>query len=336
VRASQKQAYYQTIPFDETSKRMADSLIETAYYNLGNIYNFQLLEKPNAAETFITLLDRYPTTDYEPEVLYQLYLIFNEGEDPRAQQYRDRLVADYPNSDFAKTLLNPNYRQENDALTLKMQQEYKIAYDLYQNLNYDSALYHLNASIKENPENSFSDNLKLLRILVEAQGGSLYTYRFQLQEFLKEYPDSDVNEYAQKLLKSAQELPLRLARLQGAIFKEDLEGEHLFILVYPKAWSDQNLAQVFDQFNKEQYPDARLTASSLVLDDDRAMVLVQIFANRADAIAFYRQQARSKILENLDAQQTEQFIITEKNFGIFYETKDLDGYLNFFSSKYLQ
>ncbi len=336
LRATQKQAYYQTIPFDQPRQRHADSLIEVAYYNLGNIYNFQLLEKPNAAETFVTLLDRYPETDYEPEVLYQLYLIYMDLDESKAQPYRQRLIADFPNSDFTKTLLNPNFRQENDALTLKMQQEYKVAYDLYQQMQYDSALYHLNASIKGNPENSYTDNLKLLKILVEGQNGSLFTYRYQLQEFLKAYPDSDVNEYAQKLLKAAQELPLRLARLQGAIFMEDLEGEHLFILVYPKSWADRNLGQLFDQFNKENYPDQKLTASSLVLDDDRAMVLVQVFGNRSEALAFYRQQARNKVLGDLDVNQTEQFIITEKNFGIFYETKDLDGYLNFFSSNYLQ
>ena len=110
----------------------------------------------------------------------------------------------------------------------------------------------------------------------------------------------------------------------------------LFILVYPKSWANRNLGQLYDQFNKETYPDQKLTASSLILDDDRAMILVQVFGNRQEAFAFYRQQNRANVLGDLDVNQTEQFIITEKNFGIFYETKDLDGYLNFFSSNYLQ
>ena len=52
--------------------------IEDAHYTLGNIYNFDLVEKPNAATTFEELINRYPQTEYEAEVSYLLYLIYQE------------------------------------------------------------------------------------------------------------------------------------------------------------------------------------------------------------------------------------------------------------------
>ena len=201
IRASKKEALYSTIPFSAEQRRIADSLIEVSYYNLGNIYNFELREKVNAYETFETMIDRYPTTEYKPEVLYQLYLIYTELDNPRAQICRELLVSDFPNSTYTKTLLNPDFSLEYDALTEQMKVEYRIAYELYQGLYYDSALYVVNKALTENPENSYTDNLKLLEILIKGQTGNLYSYRFELEKFIAAYPDSELNEYAQKLLR---------------------------------------------------------------------------------------------------------------------------------------
>jgi tetratricopeptide (TPR) repeat protein len=54
--------------------------IENAYYRLGNIYNFDLEEKEEAASAFETLVNRFPTSEYKPEVLYLLYLIHGQLE----------------------------------------------------------------------------------------------------------------------------------------------------------------------------------------------------------------------------------------------------------------
>ena len=337
VRAAKKEAYYSTIPFTADQQRVADSLIEVSYYNLGNIYNFQLKEKINASETFKTMIERYPETSYLPEILYQLYLIYSELEDPRAQLNRDRLINEFPNSTYAKTLLNPQFMQEYDALAEKMKEEYKIAYELYQQNFYDSALFVVNNALTKNPENQFSDNLKLLGIMIGGQTGDLYTYRFELEQFIKEFPESELNEYAQKLLRTAHELPLKLAQLGGATFKQNLNLDHLFVIVYPtQRFQDGNLAREFDQFNQDNYQEDRLTASSLVLENDRAMVLVQEFANKNQALSYYQRLQKEGFLDDYSSQEFSTFVITSENFEIFYETKDLSGYLSFFNNFYLE
>ena len=337
VRIAKKEAFYNTIPFSEEDKQLADSLIEVSYYNLGNIYNFELDEKPNAVETLETLIERYPESEYKPEVLYQLYLIYTELNDPKAQACYDQLVNDFPNSTFTKTLLNPAYMKEYDALAAKMMQEYKVAYDLYNSQYYDSALFVVNQALNENPENVFTDNIKLLEILIIGQTGNLHTYRYELQQFLSTYPDSDLNEYAQKLLRTAHELPLQLAKLGGATFKQNLNRDHLFVIVYPtKQFQDGNLAREFDQFNADQYADLNLTASTLVFEDSKAMVLVQDFGDKRGALGYYQSLIDQGILDNYTSPEFSIFVITKENFDIFYETKDLTGYVSFFNNFYLE
>ena len=336
LRAAQKLAYYQTIPFTPLEQQTADSLIEVSYYNLGNIYNFQLQEKLNAAETFETMIDRYPLTEYKPEVLYQLYLIFEDLGTAKAQAYKQQLLTEYPNSTFAKTLVNPNFKQENDALAEQMRKDYRVAYELYKQHYYDSASHILNTSIRQYPENTFTDNLKLLQIIIEGHLNGLHVYRFQLQEFLKTYPDSDVNEYAQLLLKSAQELPLKLAQLGGATFQQNLNDDHIFVLVYPREKSEGNLAQVIDQFNTANFEEQKLTSSSLVFNEAQALVLVQAFANKAQALRYYEVMSKSDLISTLNKNEINNFVITEENFEIFYQTKDLEGYRSFFNNFYLE
>jgi tetratricopeptide (TPR) repeat protein len=337
VRAVKKENFYSTIPFSDEEKRIADSLIEVSYYNLGNIYNFQLREKVNASQTFETMIDRYPVTEYKPEILYQLYLIYTEIEHPRAQVCKDQLINNYPNSTFTKTLLNPQFKQEYDALAEKMQQEYKTAYELYKGYYFDSSLFVINKALNNHPENSYTDNLKLLAILINGQTGNLHSYRFELQKFLTEFPESELNEYAQKLLRTAHELPLQLARLGGATFQQNLNRDHIFVIVYPtRAFQDGNFAGEFDQFNKEQFTPTDLTASSLILDEDQAMVLVQDFADKRKALFYYETLQKQGFLNDYSPNEFSTFVITKENFEIFYQTKDLKGYLSFFNNFYLE
>ena len=337
IRLAKKEAFYNTIPFSAEAKQVADSLIEVSYYNLGNIYNFELEEKSNAAEALETLIDRYPESEYKPEVLYQLYLIYIELDDPKAQNCHDQLVNDFPNSTFTKTLLNPQYMKEYDALAAKMMKEYKTAYDLYHQQYYDSARVIVNKALVENAENVFTDNIKLLEILIIGQTGNLHSYRFELQEFITAYPDSDLNEYAQKLLRTAHDLPLQLAKLGGATFKQNLNRDHLFVIVYPtKKFQDGNLARVFDQVNADQNGDQNLTASTLIFEDDKAMVLVQDFGDKRSALSYYQSLKDQGLLDDYSGPEFSIFVITKENFEIFYETKDLAGYLSFFNNFYLE
>ena len=337
IRLAKKEAYYNTIPFSTEDKRVADSLIEVSYYNLGNIYNFELEEKSNAAEALETLIERYPESDYKPEVLYQLYLIYTELDDPKAQDCYDQLVNDFPNSTFTKTLLNPQYMKEYDALAAKMMQVYKTAYDLYHEQYYDSASFVVNQALVDNPENAFTDNLKLLEILIIGQTGNLHSYRFELQKFINTYPDSDLNEYAQKLLRTAHDLPLQLAKLGGATFKQNLNRDHIFVIVYPtKKFQDGNLARTFDQVNADQHSDLNLSASTLIFEDDKAMVLVQDFGDKRSALSYYQSLQEQELLDNYSGPDFSIFVITKENFEIFYETKDLTGYLSFYNNFYLE
>ena len=111
----------------------------------------------------------------------------------------------------------------------------------------------------------------------------------------------------------------------------------MFVIVYStKALQNGNLAREFDQFNQEQYTDDRLTASTLVFDEDHAMVLVQDFINKGSALSYFGSLEDQGLLNDYASDSFNAFVITKENFEIFYKTKDLKGYLSFFNNFYLE
>jgi TolA-binding protein len=75
------------IPRTEADKAKALAQIEEGYFKLGDLFYFQLNEKDNASESYTKLLNRFPQSEYVPEVLYKLYLIAKDTDPAKAEVY---------------------------------------------------------------------------------------------------------------------------------------------------------------------------------------------------------------------------------------------------------
>src|SRR5690606_3172 len=180
-KAAHRQEFFSQIPFSEEARANAHMAIEEAYYTLGNIYNFNLEEPQNAKETFITLLDKYPDTSHEPEVLYLLYIISNNLQPQEGDPYKEKLLSEFPNSTYAKTIRNPNYKQESEALSAELQKLYATAFSAYKSGTYELADSLLSHALR-------SEVLYLLYIIsnnLQPQEGDPYK-----EKLLSEFPNS--------------------------------------------------------------------------------------------------------------------------------------------------
>ena len=342
--ASAKQSLYADIPFTEEQKKEAFKKIEDAYFKLGGIYNFDLEEKANSIETFETLLSRFPASEYEPEVLYQLYLLYQEqGDEATSTRYKNQLLENFPESIFAKIIINPNYREESNLASAQLKEVYKEAYRLYQKGAYQQAAPMVKDALQQYSDNDFVDNMKLLQILIAGKLGSEYEYQMNLQNFIDEYPESEMTAYAKELLTAAQGFKDKLAAQQGAKYIPEFNEKHSFIVVYKnKGKLSSHLPRVIDAFNAEYFGEAKLRTANLMLEDQQVMIIVEEFPNQETAWQYFQQfnsdvspldkLPESKNYERSDI--TSNFIITEDNLPILYRTKDVDNYLRFFEKHY--
>ncbi|MDN5212667.1 tetratricopeptide repeat protein [Fulvivirgaceae bacterium BMA12] len=336
ARSERKKTLYSSIPFSEQAKAEANQMLEDAFYNLGNIYNFNLLEKSNALNTFDTLLVRYPTSKYKPEVLYQMYLINKNMEGGLYEQYKTRILEEFPNSIYAKILINPNYQEESKIASEKLKKVYKEAYAHFTNGDYETATQIINRGKEGFEENDFSDNVRLLEILILGKTDDVYRYQSALTEFPKNYPESEMKAYAAELLSSSQNLLNEVKSAKAVKFIQDFDQNHSFVLVYNfETYGENELPTRIENFINNHFPDKGLNFAQLILTGSKSLIVVNQFETRDDALTFFNLfNGENTPLKGLNTLDFSNFVITKDNFDIFYQTKDIDNYLSFFEQHY--
>lgn len=325
----------QQIPRTEEAKTAALTKIENAYFRLGEIYYFKLQENKNAIDVYEKLLGRFPESDYEPEVLYTLYLITKETDSTASRRYAGRLQSEHPNSTFAKILINPEYLKESGLAAEKQKDLYKSAYEIFEGGHYDSARTIIRNALRLG-ETSFAANLRLLQVLITGKTEDITRYQFELGEFIEKYPDAPVTGYAQKLLETSREFQLTEEKKRGIRFIPSLNEPHYFVLVYRKKDKiEETTTSQLENFNDSFFKKSGLKTSNLILNDDFTLTFVSTFSDSREAMEYFAAfSEKLPSLPRLRNLKFNKFVITKDNFDIFYRTKGLDEYLQFFEKTY--
>ncbi len=329
------QSMMMDIPYSEEQKMAALVKIENALYRLGNIYNFELEEDNNAAVTFESLLARFPQSEYTPEVLYQLYLIYEQIAPEKKDGVRERLTTDFRNTRYAKLILNPNYTKENSEANEKLKQAYSQAYSYYKNEEYGIALAKADSALAAYPESSYAPKVALLKILIHGRNESKNTYENRLEAFLEQYPDVEEADFARQLLNESQSFS-QTPKAEAISFLKNLQQEHYFIaLLDTNKEVTDGINENLDLFNKLNYAATNLDMSNLILESGRTAVLVGKFKNGETAYDYLKKIENNHVIDS-EGQRANliNFVIGKDNFDILYQTKDLQSYLKFFNKTY--
>ena len=126
-----RKGYLEEIPFTEEQFLESKKKWDKAMYNLGKIYEQKLEEQDNAIKTFEELLERSPNNENVAEVLYFLYLIYQERKDPKEEFYKNKVLTEHPNSLYAKIIRNPNYLADSKIINHQIDLIYREAYESY-------------------------------------------------------------------------------------------------------------------------------------------------------------------------------------------------------------
>lgn len=333
---AEKEQLIATVPYTDEQQQKLLGEIENATYKLGNIYNFDLNESKNAIETFETLLTRFENTEYKPEVLYLLYLICKEESlNDKAQVYKNLLLEEFPNSIYAKLLINPNYIAESQAASEKLKKMYAEAYNLYKEGSYKEALDIVNDGNREFPDNNFSDNMQLLKILIQGKSESIYKYEASLKGFQTAYPESELISYVDSLVNASEQFQINLVNSTKAKFINKLNKTHIFVFAYEK---DPELSEALPEYFENILKDHDdLKFSGLILNKDFSMILISEFDSKSKALEFNQKVSSENLNEKIKkSEKFYNFVITKENFEILYKTKELDTYLKFYRKNYPQ
>lgn len=323
------------LPKSEKEKTDALKKIEDAFFQLGDLYFLKLNERINAVGSYEQIVTRFPASTLMPEVLYKLYLIEKDHDAARSEEYGRKLMADFPESTFAKILQNPNYIKEISVAAEQQKLIYKRAYDAFQNGNLRLASAQLGEA-EALGDTGFSPQLALLRVLITGKTEDITRYQFELGEFAEQYPESSLKVYAETLLSASKTFQEKQEKAKGIRFQNSWDGPMVFVLVHEK--EDKLSDKATDYLEKllvSVLPKNGPKTTNLVFDEESNITILSDFPDVNAARLFYSRFTEADARQNpLTGYKFDTFVISKENFQIFYRTKALDEYLTFFDRNF--
>ncbi len=194
---AEKEAIMQKIPFGEAEKTASRAKQEEAYFVLGKIYKLNLNENQNAITTFEKTLSLFPNTKHEEEILYLLCLLTeNQGNNA---SYKAKIAERYGNGYYAR-LLNRSSANLSTGADSDAQKLYNNAYKLYKEGAYTDAMIAVDNGLRNYPNNTIEDKFALLKAILLGKSQQLPLYQKTLEEFVRDYPSSQLVPIAKEML----------------------------------------------------------------------------------------------------------------------------------------
>jgi tetratricopeptide (TPR) repeat protein len=348
-------AYYLAdVPLTQEMKDTANRKISDALYNMGFIYKEQLQNRPKATESFEKLLKRYPKTKHTPAAYYFLHQLFTiVDDDGEANFYKKALIKEYPESDYAKLIEDPEYYKKLQQDSEKANDLYEKAFRMYKLNKYDKAIKYASEAISTYPdEKVVLAQCALIKALSIGKTSDTTSFLVALNTVVNSYDGSESAQLAQVLIdrikagqkvgKGGTENPATAGRGDASnsekpsIYDSNRKNTHMFIvIVNRKNMRSVEMQQSITQHNDKYFATDRLTVSAIPLDQNNIIVGVSNFKDADAAVVYLKTLQRNKEARTmLRKVNNEYFIISQENYTRLYKSRNLEAYKQFYKKQY--
>jgi hypothetical protein len=321
---------------EDDFKKSNERLVE-ALYNAGIIYKEQLKETDLAKMQFTRILEKEFESDYNLMAAYQLYKMYEKEDPTKAYAQKEYILNNYPNSDYANYMRDPDYFVKKKELDALHEQEYVTILNRYNRKIYYPVISKGEQVMDNEPDNEYRAKYMLLLAMSKGQ----VTENKQelvpiLERIVKEYPNSDEASRATDMLdiiKNGYSKNEPVVFGNKTIYSYEENVPHIVIIFLdPKENLDLSKSKVFD-FTREFFPKSKAKVSTNLYNSTQNILMVAEFAKEADAKEYVNTFKKTKKYL-LDLRESKTLIISPKNMKLLFETKEMGQYELFYTEFY--
>jgi len=341
-------AYYLNgLPKTEADFQASDGMILEAYHKLGGLYKESLRDTNNAITVYNEMFKRFPENQYELESWFALYQLYSGQKEPsEVEKYKNLILTKYPDSDYAKVIIDPDYFVKLAAKKGQIVKLYNRTYRAFEHEQYFRVLSFANKAIEEYPDNkSLMPRFLYLRAIALGKATTVDSMYTEMKAMVAAYPQSEVTPLAKQILKT---LRAEYGFDGGAKGEEKKEAKKVakyklmkkipffvILAVNGDKVKINPLKVRISDFDKKYFRLRKLRIKSMQLDNQRVLITIGNFSNKNDAANYYRAIKNDKyVLSGLNADDYKIFPISTKNYPIMYRDKDVKGYMEFMKENY--
>ncbi|HLV39119.1 hypothetical protein [Xanthomarina sp.] len=316
--------YISRIPTDQ---KEIDSLAKQrnfAYYQLAVIYKEKFKEYELSKNTFQDLLKMEPEDKLILPSKYNLYKLYElMGENDEASIAKTDIIANYPDSRYAKILENPEsaaLKDENSPENI-----YKNIYAKLENQQYNQVITEVDSYLDQIEGDPMIPKFELLKATAVGRFQGFEAYSEALNFVALNYANFPEGEKAQDIIDNV------LPKLASKDFIDNEADTNFKIVYYFKAPSEEELAAFKKklQAELEKVNVYNLSLSVDVYDAATTFVVVHGLKSKEGATGYalsLEEKKKDKIIQDF-------FAVSSTNYRIIQIHKNFDEYLNFNNPK---
>lgn len=334
--------YLKDLPLTDSLIKISNTKIIDAYYNLASTYKDELHNNKKAIAAFEELNKRYETHKFRPSTYFQLYKIFQSVKNnAQAEYYKNKLLTEFPNSEYAQLIKNPNYAAEKKTQTGEVELFYTETFDKYAAGNYDAAYALSKESEVKFGKSDFSPKFAFIKAMCIGKMKGADSLEMALKTMQALYPKDPVSAEAQNLLEVLYNLkhPSEANSTTNLTdtFTLDLKAKHFVIAIFP---DDPEMANAFkaslSDFNISYYGISNLTIESSLFGSAEQIVYVKTFENSETAMKYISNLSKDKTIFSgkVKPELFTIMAISEDNIQKLFRKKKTSYYKPFFDDHY--
>lgn|GEM_PF-210038 len=199
---NKKPGYYlKQLPFTKSQLDKSNTDIADALYKMGFIYKDKLEEYGLAEQTFNEFIKRFGGDKRLADVYYSLYQIGEKtGDNQTKETNREKLVADYPDTKYAKILSQPDYFDKLRNMKSEQDSLYAETYQAYLKNDFNTVFKNTAYTKQHYPLSSLMPKFMFLNALSIGKTQDQAGFEKALGDLVTNYPESDVSSMSKDML----------------------------------------------------------------------------------------------------------------------------------------
>ena len=193
--------YLQQIPKTEEDIAQSNELLARALYNMVYIYRDKVGDQQLSDEAFEDFCKRFPNHELLVDLYYMQYLTALKNNDMlKAEQYRQQIIATFPESNEAYIVSQPDYFQRLQRMAQEQDSLYEHTYQAYTQNNFAAVKTNKLYAEENYPLSPLMPRFLFLNAIAVAKTDGQPAFIVQLQEMVARYPESELAAMAKDML----------------------------------------------------------------------------------------------------------------------------------------
>ena len=361
-----REFYTQNLPINDTLMALSHNRIRNALYNEGRIFKTDFNDYPRSVAAFEDLNKRYPDNLYTLSSWFELWDVYNkQNNTEKTAYYKNLIIEKYPDTKYAKYLLNPNYFIEMEARSDSINRLYQQAFLNFKNGKYADAGKITGQLMTMTPDSSLISKIKFIDLVAQGTASSREAFGKLLAEYIVKYPKAEPKPLAEKILKLIQDSTLvdyqkmvasgylsdkiknnelltdkeKVADEFQGKFSYDEDLLHYFVIAYPRSANvDLNrLKFELANYNIDHYTKFDFDVETQNLNSNSSLLIVRSLKDKEEALIYFRSIIKKReVFEALKNTKYSNFVVSSTNFRQITSEKDYSDYLKFYIKNYSQ